>query len=123
MCSPGTECISDTCELAQHLWSECAEVGVYVVDCAAIDPDRGESRAYSAARVKSLRTWPASKKNPTASISALNTAIEVVPLVDPANRCRRKLGGLELWVERGDLLQQSKDSEQLCRWRSALDNP
>src|SRR5664279_31359 len=87
--------ISNACELWNEIRVENVEVGVHVTDVASVDTDRRQqSRVLS--RTGQVRPHAAVvEEDRTSRVAPLDRAIEVVPLVDPAYRCRRPLHFVE----------------------------
>jgi hypothetical protein len=63
--------------------------GVDVVDVQSVDADRGQQTAVFGDRREIVADIAAFKENGPARIAALDRAVGVVPLVDPANGKRR----------------------------------
>jgi hypothetical protein len=61
----------------------------------AFTPIDASRRAYSFAFVRSLEDVVVPEEHGAAAVAALDRSIQVVPLVDPALRRRRRLGPIE----------------------------
>src|SRR5262249_50708339 len=87
--APRSQRFRDACNLGQILGRNDAGVRGHLVDLAAIDADRGpESRVVTyAAQV--LGTVAALPEDRIAGVATLDGAVEVVPVIENANRCVR----------------------------------
>src|ERR1700753_1085632 len=83
--TPGPEDIRDTRELVEVLRSEQIQVCIHIVHVAAIDPDGPQQARVLTGAGQVLTDMPAVEADRPASIPALDAAIEVVPLVSPAD--------------------------------------
>ena len=91
--APGTELVRDAGELEDHLGFERAKVGVDVVDGDAVDPDGGEQTAIVGDAREVGADVAVVEEDAAAGVAALDGAVEVVPLVDPADGRRGGFGG------------------------------
>lgn len=97
MDAPGTESCRDACELGEGIFPKEARIGVDVVDGAAVDADRCEDMSVIGRAGEIGADAAVLEKNGAASVAAFDAAVEVVPLIDPAERC---IGLLEI-IEAG----------------------
>ena len=106
--APGTELVGDAGELVDHLGFEGAEVGVYVVDGDAVDPDGGQKAAVVVDAGEVGADVAVVEEDAAAGVAALDGAVEVVPLVDPADGGGGGFGGGfgGEWMLRGDQLEE-----------------
>ena len=95
MDAPGTESCRDACELGEGIFPKEARVGVDVVDGAAVDGDRSEQASVIGSAGEIGADATVLEKNGAASVAAFDTAVEIVPLIDPAERCRGLLEFIE----------------------------
>jgi len=91
--SPGAELVGDPGELEDHVGLEGAEVGVDVVNGDAVDPDRGEEAAVIMDAGEVGADVPVVEEDAAARVAALDGAVEVIPLVDPADEGGGGFGG------------------------------
>ncbi len=91
--APGTKLVGDARELEDHLGLEGAEVGVDVVDGDAVDPDGGEQTAVVGDAGQVGADVTVVEEDAAAGVAALDGAVEVVPLVDPADGGGGGFGG------------------------------
>ena len=104
--APGTKRIRNAGKLEDHLRVKRVQVGVDVVDGGAIEANRGQQPAILRNPCKVSPDVTVVIENAASGIAAFDAAIEVVPLVDPANRRRRSLGGRREGLLLRDPLQQ-----------------
>src|SRR5579871_1057539 len=96
MHTPGTQRVRDLRDLWDKIWRKNLRIRIYVADRAAVDSDGGEHAtvlahaAHIGARIACI------PENRSSAVTALDRAVEVVPLVHPADRRVRRL----LLVER-----------------------
>ena len=93
--APRPERLRDARHLRQELGGDDPRVGVHVVDRAAVDADRRHQPgvvAHAAEVVQDVAVLPEDRP---AGVAALDRAVEVVPVVDPADRRRRLVALVE----------------------------
>jgi hypothetical protein len=83
--APGAELIGDAGELDDHVGLEGAEVGVDVVDGGSVETDGGEQATVFGDAGEVGADVAVVVEDAAARIAALYGAVEVVPLVDPAD--------------------------------------
>ncbi len=84
--APWTEDVGDARELRQEIGLEGMGIGVYIVDGATVDTDRCQQTSVVANPSQVRANFVVLEKNRAASVAAFNAAIQIVPLVGPANR-------------------------------------
>ncbi len=84
--APGTHGVGDAGELAEVVGIEELRGGVDVVDVEAVDADGGEEAGIFGDRRKVLTDVAAFEEYGAAGVTALDGAVGVVPLIDPADR-------------------------------------
>ncbi len=89
--APGTEGGGDARDLRNEIRREHARVGVDVVDGASIDTQRGEHPPVAADSAEIFARVQPIPEEGAAAITALDGAIEVVPLIHPTDGHRRRL--------------------------------
>jgi hypothetical protein len=122
--APGTELVGDTGELADHVGFESAEVGVDVIDGDAVDPDGGEETAVIVDAGEVGADVPRVEEDAAAGVAAFDGAVEVVPLVDPADgRGGGFDGGLGgEWLFSADDGEKVEGSVEFAAWVGAEDD-
>ncbi len=104
------------------LGGEQIEIGIHVIDVAAVDADRGEQAGVLPGAGEIDANVAVVEEDGPPSVAALDRAVQVVPFVGPADRGGRGLrfdGGDGLFG--GDLFQEVKDGVQLGRGRGTGD--
>ncbi len=96
--SPWAECVCDARQLMQHRWIERAQVGVYVVDRASVEPDRSEQAAVLRYAREVLPDVPVGEEDGASCVAAFDCSVEVIPLVYPANRRGGRFGVVGEWM-------------------------
>src|SRR5215468_7272282 len=66
-------------------------IGVYVVDVATVDADRGEDACVGGDTWIAGENFSVVKEDGATGVTAFDGAVEVIPLVDPANASGRVL--------------------------------
>ena len=84
--APGSKLVGDAGELENHLGFKGAEVGVDVVGGDAVDPDGGQQPAVGVHAAEVGADVAVVVEDTAACVAPLDGAVEVVPLVDPADR-------------------------------------
>ncbi len=99
------------------------QVGVDVVDGASVDPDGGEQAAVVGDAGEVGADVAVVEEDGAAGVAALDGAVEVVPLVDPADGGGRRfdVGGEGLLL--GDLFEEVKDAVEFAAVIFAGDDP
>src|SRR5262249_432440 len=98
----------NSCQLWNEIVGQNARIGIHVVNCAAIDSDRSQQTGILAHAGKIGATVALIEKNGSTSVSTFDLAVEVVPLVDPAER---RVGLLQV-VETGNVLAAGNSIEE-----------
>src|SRR5215469_2536641 len=94
--TPGAKCCRDAGGLLDEIGSEKFRVGVHVGYGAAVDTEGGKQAGVLTNAGQITRRPPVFPKNRAASVAALDCAIEVVPLVYPAEWRGRSLFFIEV---------------------------
>ena len=89
--APRSECIGDPCDLGQKFRRDHARVGVHIVDRATVDADRSHQPGIIAHAAQILRDVAVLPEDRLARVTALDRAVEIVPMIQNANRSRRFL--------------------------------
>ena len=113
--APGAEGLGDARDLRDEIGGEHARVGVDVVDGAGVDAERGQQAAVVADAAQIVARVHVVPEDGASAVAALDGAIEVVPLVDPADR---RVGRL-LLVELGDRFARARSCAAARRCRRA----
>ncbi len=91
MHAPRSKYVGDAGKLWNEVRVEDAQIGIDVIHAAAVDADRGQqSRVFGGSREIGADA-PVVEENGASAIAALDTAIEIIPLVHPAHGRRRVL--------------------------------
>ena len=106
--APGAEGIGDAHDLRNEIGGEHARVGVDVVDGARVDAERSQQAAVLADAREILAGLQVVPEDGAAAVAALDGAIQIVPLVDPAHGGVGRL----LLVELGDGFAESDLSQE-----------
>ena len=110
--APGAENVGDAHELRQKFGSENARVCVDIVDGAAVDADGGEQAGVVVDAREIGAHVVGVEENRAAAVAAFDGAVEIVPVVDPADWG----GGLLRFVdvgegfEAGDFAEEGEDA-------------
>jgi hypothetical protein len=99
MDAPGTHGVGDTGDLNEVVVLEEVGAGVDVIQIAAVDADGGEEASVIGDGSEVLTDIAVFEEDAAAGVAALDGAVGVVPLVDPAD----VKGGLGAVVELGDV--------------------
>ena len=83
--APGTEHIGDAADLRDETVFENAGGGVHVIDRASVDADRGQQASVLAGAGQIAADVSIGEEDGRAAVSALDAAVEIVPLVHPAD--------------------------------------
>jgi hypothetical protein len=112
--SPRAERVGDARELWQKVGHEHARIRVHVVDHASVDPQRREQARVVAHAREVVANVAAVEKDRAAAVAALDAAVEVVPLIHPANRSVRLALDIEVLdvLFEGDFAKQGKNAIQ-----------
>lgn len=121
--APGTEGVGDTGELAEHLRLKRVEVGVDIIDGTAVKADGGKEATVLGGSGEVRADVASVEEDGTSGIAALDGAVHVVPLIDPAYGCRGRLGMVGERVLLRDLLEQVKDAIEFSAVVSSGDHP
>ena len=112
--APGTHGIGDAGQLLEVVGVEQLRRGVDVVDVAAVDADRGQQAGVFGDRGEVFADVAAFKEDGPAGVAALDGAVGVVPLVDPADGH----GGLRAEIEVRNVLAGDQKSGEMQRHRT-----
>src|SRR6185437_5595280 len=92
--APGTKCIGNARDAADQLRREDTRVGIDIVHRASVDADGGEQPAVVADPAEVVAHGPVLEEDGEAAVAALDAAVQVVPLIDPADRRGGRLAAL-----------------------------
>ncbi len=114
--APGTHRVGDAGDVGNQIGPEQLRVGVDVVDGAAVDAERGQQAGVIAGAGKIGAGAHVVPENGTSAVSALDGAVEIVPLIDPADG---GVGSFAL-VEIVDRIRRAESCEAERKRRRAL---
>ncbi len=121
--TPGTEGVGDARELADHLRIERVQIGVDVVDGSAVEADGSKETSVFGDTGEVGADVAVVVENAAAGVTALDAAVEVVPLVDPAYGRGGRFRGRGEGFLLGDLFEDVEDAVKFAAAGAAGDDP